>query len=178
VESNVHAYWKEQRAHGLRHNLSEIGQVSKERWPVLCAWRWLVTFPEREEAFNDAVAGGGCLRRRLWRHGRTLRSGDTGLLYSDSDSDSEEEYATAQEVGLAAHEAALCLRRRDANKGGRQVTGVLLLGLRKARACYTEQIEAWKQLRCCQLSPPQPPAPFTFAQRPWNYEIKALFFVL
>ncbi len=130
---------------------------------MLCAWKWLVTFPEREEAFNDAVAGGGCLRRRQWRHGRTLRSGDAGLLYSDSDSDSEEEYATAQEVGLAAHEAALCLRRRDANKGARQVTGVLLLGVRKAHA---EQIEAWKQLRCCQLSPPSAAGPLHLCTAP------------
>ena len=150
-----------------------VPAAARSRWPILAAWRWLVSIPEREEFLAEAgtaessaaatsregaadLAYRGAMPRSL---GRCLARGPapTGLTadYADDAADDEadedgasppEEYATAHEPRRATVEASRRLTWAQRGTPAVRVTAVLVLGLWYVRSRYAARIDAWARL--------------------------------
>lgn len=161
-------WWESMEERGMgSSSRAAVSNADKRRWPVLARWRWLVSMPSREALFSRDVGGHssedvraecevdlayrGVIPRAL---GYVLRETSDTM---DPESSSEEDFATANEADAAMREASRARSRWSRAGAGKEVAVALVLGLRKIRASYVRQIEAWCELRRLACATPSGP---------------------
>jgi hypothetical protein len=156
----------DEREKGCEAFFAPVSASASDRWPILSAWHWLVSMPERELIYDADTNGHSAegvrqeysmdlgyralLPRRLGKLLCSLAhrspSSHVPAPAEDLAEEAVEEFATAREPGLAAEEAARCSLRKRQVLPAVQVTCLLILGLRKIRAEYALRVDAFCQL--------------------------------
>ena len=156
------SWWSDEQEAGRGYHKSSLDAASTNRWPILSAWRWCVSMPDREALYAEEPQGhsshgvsleGACdlayrgivpraLGKALDAHDMVV--GAAPPVHSDSDG---EEYATLAQPEQVEQEVMKITARQKRCCNAIRVTTVLLLGLRKMRAEYAQMISAWCELQ-------------------------------
>eukprot|EP00439_Symbiodinium_sp_Y106_P055377 s232_g7.t1 len=137
------------------------------RWPVLSAWRWLVSFPEREAYLSEEPRGSSrdCSHRAkghdlAYRGVLPLALGKALCsLHHAANVDHllpAEIFATLRQPGQATAEAATSHSRASRIQPAVVVSSLLLLGLRFVRSEFQQRLDAWIALAGTLLDHMQP----------------------
>ena len=119
-------------------------------WPILAAWRWLVTLPSREPLLSRDVDGHSAAavsQECAWDLGhRAILPSVLGRALCQREPPPDlEEYSVWRHTEQTTREAEQLQHRHDHIRPAVKCVTLLLLGLRRIRVEYARRIEAWKQ---------------------------------
>ena len=143
------------RQQGRAHLIPEPSVQDSSTWPILAAWRWLVTLPGREAQLSQDVGGhssAAVIQERGWDlgHRAVLPAGlghSLSRLLPERVPNDTEEFAVWRHTEQTTREAELQQRRHDRIRPAVKCVSLLLLGIRRIRVEYARRIHAWKQLQ-------------------------------
>jgi hypothetical protein len=133
---------------------------SCDRWPILAAWHWLLPMASREAIYNADVneSSEAGVRQEYamdlgYRGIMPLRLGlflckasAEGSAAPDPAEHGYEEFATAHQLQQAEDESSFTSQQALKLRPAILVTSLLILGLRKIRAEYSERLDAFCKL--------------------------------
>ena len=138
------------RRQGRGHLIPDPTAHITNTWPILAAWRWLVTLPSREPLLSRDVDGHSAAavsQECAWDLGhRAILPSVLGRALCQREPPPDlEEYSVWRHTEQTTREAEQLQHRHDHIRPAVKCVTLLLLGLRRIRVEYARRIEAWKQ---------------------------------
>lgn len=164
------AWWRNKlEQQGQSAGLGRVLLTDARRWPVLSAWRFAVSLPEREAFLSRdvnessvAAVSSEMSFDMSYRAVMPMELGKALCNFSSGDSVEQsiglgENFAVLQHPGEVAIEVEQTSRRKQRLNPAIRFTTLMLLGLRRIRIEYAKRISAWRA--CAEASIPVPLVP-------------------
>ena len=140
----------------------------RTRWPILCAWGWLVTTPAHERFLRRHQTDGTGPRVEIEQaHDLSYRGiipMDMGrTILQDHPADDPppdiESFSCSGQPASIDHELEATSKRQQALGPALLVQHLLLFGLRRIRFEYMQRIHKWSEMQSIALQTQQPSVP-------------------